>query len=208
MIETPKIGTWATRFGWAMMAHAAVFMLVTALIAVPPALTALGVKSFEPSVGKIIAGGSAGTWFVMGYIFYFLVGVVAVGMFGMGYYVYENILGLRLEGKWKKLAWTNFVMLNAGVAASAYILMYAGYFGGAMVMAKASLPAEPRGGGQATLHAIASRAARNRSASLNGLASQRQPLSSRKRSASVPATSPVTKIMRCASAGIVAATRR
>ena len=137
MTETPKIGTWTTRFGWAMMAHAAVFMLVTALIAVPPALTALGIKSFEPSVGKIIAGGSAGTWFVMGYIFYFLVGVVAVGMFGMGYYVYENVLGLRLEGKWKKLAWTNFVMMNAGVAASAYILMYAGYFGGAMVMAKA-----------------------------------------------------------------------
>ena len=40
-------------------------------------------------------------------------------------------------------------------------------------------------------YASISRAARSRSASLNGLASQRQPLSSRKRSASVPATSPV-----------------
>lgn len=90
-----------------------------------------------------------------------------------------------------------------------------------MLMAKASLPAEAadmscdgraaRGlgdSGPATVHAIASRAARSRSASLKGLASQRQPLSSRKRSASVPATSPVTKMMRCASAGIVAATRR
>src|SRR6476659_16773 len=38
-----------------------------------------------------------------------------------------------------------------------------------------------------------SRAARSKSPSLNGFASQRQPLSSRKRSASVPATSPVTK---------------
>ena len=77
---------------------------------------------------------------------------------------------------------------------------------GSMPMAKASLPAEA--GGPATVHAIASRAARSKSASLNGLASQRQPLSSRKRSASVPATSPVTKMMRCANAGIVAATRR
>ncbi len=80
-----------------------------------------------------------------------------------------------------------------------------------MVMAKASLPSEgdtSREGKLATVHAIASRAARNKSASLKGLASQRQPLSSRKRSASVPATSPVTKMMRCASAGIVAATRR
>jgi RNA polymerase sigma factor FliA len=53
-----------------------------------------------------------------------------------------------------------------------------------------------------------SRAARSRSASLKGLASQRQPLSSRNRSASVPATSPVTKISRRAAAGAVAAMAR
>jgi len=55
---------------------------------------------------------------------------------------------------------------------------------------------------------ITSRAARSRSASLNGLGSQRQPESSRKRSASVPATSPVTKITRRASEGEFAAMAR
>jgi RNA polymerase sigma factor for flagellar operon FliA len=54
----------------------------------------------------------------------------------------------------------------------------------------------------------ASRATRNRSASLNGLVSQRQPLCSRKRSASVPATSPVTNTMRRASDGELAAMAR
>jgi RNA polymerase sigma factor for flagellar operon FliA len=49
-----------------------------------------------------------------------------------------------------------------------------------------------------------SRTARSKSPSLKGLASQRQPLSSRKRSASVPATSPVTKMTRRASSGAVA----
>ena len=44
-----------------------------------------------------------------------------------------------------------------------------------------------------------SRAARSKSPNLKGLESQRQPVSSRKRSASVPATSPVTKITRRAS---------
>lgn len=57
-------------------------------------------------------------------------------------------------------------------------------------------------------YASVSRAARSKSASRNGLASQRQPLSSRNRSASVPATSPVTKMMRRASAGAVAAMAR
>lgn len=53
-----------------------------------------------------------------------------------------------------------------------------------------------------------SRTARSRSASRNGFANQRQPVSSRKRSASVPATSPVTKMTRRASAGVAAAIAR
>jgi RNA polymerase sigma factor for flagellar operon FliA len=55
---------------------------------------------------------------------------------------------------------------------------------------------------------MTSRATRSKSASRNGLASQRQPVSSRKRSASVPATSPVTKMMRRASAGLAEAAAR
>jgi RNA polymerase sigma factor for flagellar operon FliA len=57
-------------------------------------------------------------------------------------------------------------------------------------------------------YASASRAARSKSPSRNGLDSQRHPLSSRKRSASVPATSPVTKITRRASAGVAAVMAR
>jgi RNA polymerase sigma factor FliA len=53
-----------------------------------------------------------------------------------------------------------------------------------------------------------SRAARSRSPNRNGLASQRQPVSSRNRSASVPATAPVTKITRRASVGVAAAMAR
>ncbi len=56
--------------------------------------------------------------------------------------------------------------------------------------------------------ASVSRAARSKSPNLNGLESQRQAVSSRKRSASVPATSPVTKITRRASAGVAAAIAR
>lgn len=57
-------------------------------------------------------------------------------------------------------------------------------------------------------YASVSRAARSNSPSLNGLASQRQPVSSRNRSASVPATAPVTKMTRRDSAGVAAAIAR
>ena len=53
-----------------------------------------------------------------------------------------------------------------------------------------------------------SRAERSKSPNLKGLESQRQPVSSRNRSASVPATSPVTKITRRARAGVAAAIAR
>ncbi len=57
-------------------------------------------------------------------------------------------------------------------------------------------------------YASVSRTARSSSPSRNGLASHRQPLSSRNRSASVPATSPVTKMTRRASGGASAAMAR
>jgi RNA polymerase sigma factor for flagellar operon FliA len=57
-------------------------------------------------------------------------------------------------------------------------------------------------------YATASRAARSKSPNRKGLASQRQPVSSRNRSASVPATAPVTKMTRRASEGVAAAIAR
>ncbi len=56
--------------------------------------------------------------------------------------------------------------------------------------------------------AITSRAVRSRSASRNGLASQRHPVSFKNRSASVPATSPVTKTTRRVNSGFSAAIAR
>ena len=82
------------------------------------------------------------------------------------------------------------------------------------MMAKASLESsrsrtvDGSAAGVVVPYASVSRTATSKSPSRNGLASQRQPVSSRKRSASVPATSPVTKITRRASAGVAAAIAR
>ena len=85
-------------------------------------------------------------------------------------------------------------------------------------MAKASLPASDTrvapAAARRALQAVVlaydsvSRAARSKSPSLNGFDSHRHPVSSRNRSASVPATSPVTKITRRARAGVAAAMAR
>lgn len=76
-------------------------------------------------------------------------------------------------------------------------------------MMKATTPTRAEAGrGVVIPYDNTSRAARSKSPSRKGFASQRQPLSSRNRSASVPTTSPVTKISRAASAGAVAAIAR
>jgi RNA polymerase sigma factor for flagellar operon FliA len=77
-------------------------------------------------------------------------------------------------------------------------------------MARAALRPQAPGVSQAPVvdYASVSRAARSKSPSRNGFASQRQPVSSRNLSASVPATAPVTKMTRRASAGVAAAMAR
>ena len=109
------------------------------------------------------------------------------------------------------------------VAASAAMRDVFAAFEAKPKMAKASLPesdtrvsqaAQKRAslvlvkGGNRDDQDSVSRAARSKSPNLKGLESQRQPVSSRKRSASVPATSPVTKMTRRASAGVAAAIAR
>ena len=72
----------------------------------------------------------------------------------------------------------------------------------------ASVPAARPGAAVVVDYASVSRTARSKASVRNGLTSQRQPLSARKRPASVAATSPVTKITRRASDGVVAAIAR
>lgn len=72
----------------------------------------------------------------------------------------------------------------------------------------ASVPAARPAAGVVVDYASVSRTARSKASVRNGLTSQRQPLSARKRSASVAATSPVTKITRRASDGVAAAIAR
>ena len=78
-------------------------------------------------------------------------------------------------------------------------------------MIKAGLPKERAMGeppARVIPYAMTSRATRSKSPNRNGFASQRQPVASRKRSASVPATSPVTNMTRCESEGRIVAMAR
>jgi len=131
--EKDEISRWAMRFGRMSLLHGIFFLFWTAFIVLPSAFSEWGVSILEPGPTKIIAGGSAGMWFVMGYLFYFLIGVLAVGFFVLGYYLLENKANIKIEGIWTKLAWMHFILMNIGVILSTWMLMYAGYISGAML---------------------------------------------------------------------------
>ena len=86
---------------------------------------------FPVSVSRVIAGGEAGMWFIMGYLTYIIVGVVAMAVTSLFYFYIETVLGKVYSGVSKALAWMHLVLGNVGVAGAAILAMVGGYLGGA-----------------------------------------------------------------------------
>lgn len=99
--------------------------IVTAPIVLP---------TVNPPVSKIIAGGGAGTWFTVGYILYIVVGVIAVAVTALFYHHFEVVMNRPYTGVMNYLAWIHLVLMNVGVAAATWILMYGGYYAGAALL--------------------------------------------------------------------------
>jgi len=116
---------WSNRFIFAAIIQGLGATFVTAPIVLP---------WFKPPVSMVVAGGSAGTWFTVGYILYIVVGVLAVATTALFYHHFEVILNRPYSGIANYLAWIHVVLMNVGVAAAAGILMYGGYLGGAAML--------------------------------------------------------------------------
>ena len=86
---------------------------------------------YPVAVSRVIAGGEAGTWFIMGYLTYLIIGVVAMAVTSLFYFYIETVLGKAYTGAAKALAWIHLVFGNIGVAGAAILAMIGGYLGGA-----------------------------------------------------------------------------
>jgi len=83
------------------------------------------------AVSRVIAGGEAGTWFIMGYVMYIVVGVVATAVTSLFYFYIETVQGKVYRGVAKAFAWAHLVLGNVGAAGTAILAMIGGYLGGA-----------------------------------------------------------------------------
>jgi heme/copper-type cytochrome/quinol oxidase subunit 2 len=86
---------------------------------------------YPVAVARVIASGEAGTWFIMGYVMYVIVGVVAMAVTSLFYFFIETVQGKVYRGAAKALAWVHLALSNVGVAGAAVLSMVGGYLGGA-----------------------------------------------------------------------------
>jgi len=119
---------WSTRFIWAAIIQGIGAVIVTAPIVAP---------WVSPSVAMVIAGGSAGTWFTVGYLTYIMVGVIGVAVTALFYYHFEVNQNRPYKGISNYLAGIHLVLMNVGVAVACFLMMYGGYFGGGAMLSTA-----------------------------------------------------------------------
>lgn len=92
------------------------------------------------AVARVVAGGSVGTWFVMGYLTYLIVGVVAMAVTSLFYLFIETMQGHTYKGVAKGLSWVHLVFGNIGVAGAALSAMWGGYWGAVAASQKGAAP--------------------------------------------------------------------
>ena len=85
----------------------------------------------SPPASKIVAGGGAGTWLLVGYLVYLPLGPIAAAVTATFYQHLEAHMQRSYTGLTNLLAWTHIILMNVGVVGATWLMMNAGYRGGA-----------------------------------------------------------------------------
>lgn len=121
----PLKNVWASRFIIAGIAQGALATVLTLYFVLSQVIT-----SAVP-FSKVIAGGSAGTWFMVGYATYLIVGVIGIALTALFYHYIEATLGKVYKGIANYFAWIHLIFANVGVLGATWLLIIGGYLAGA-----------------------------------------------------------------------------
>ena len=120
---------WARRFIGAALIQGAIMFVLTQFL-----LYADFPSSGLVSPEQIVAVGSAGTWFTVGYLGYLVVPVLGSGLSALFYHYLEVVMHRPYTGGLRYLAWGHLLLGNVVLGAALGLLMYGGYFGGAALV--------------------------------------------------------------------------
>jgi hypothetical protein len=119
---------WAGRWIWAAVIQGLLATIVTVLILDPLQYITGNADYYSPA--KVIAGNGGGTWLFTGYISYIVVGVVATAVTAMFYFYIEGLMGKAYKGLTNYLAWAHIILMNVGITAAMFLMMWGGFIAG------------------------------------------------------------------------------
>ncbi len=119
---------WARRFIVTALVQGTIMFVLTEIL-----LYADFPSSGFVSPENIVAQGSAGTWFTVGYLGYLIVPVVGSGLSALFYHYLEVVMGQPYRKGMQYLAWGHLLLGNIVLAAAIALLMYGGYVGGSQL---------------------------------------------------------------------------
>lgn len=85
----------------------------------------------DPRISRTIAGGSVGTWGVLGFLLWIAVGVLGFAGFAVMHYITPEVTGETLSDN---LAWANLALTEIGAVFATLLLGVAGYIGGTALL--------------------------------------------------------------------------
>jgi len=133
---------WAGRFIGLTFVLGGAAWLIIALLVLGNVLAGMGNYALGPASSRIVAGGGAGTWFVVGLLSYLLIGIVGIGLSALFYQHLEVTMGAPLSGRRSIGAWIHLILGGIGAAAATLLMAWGGFQAGA-----ALLPTSLGGGG-------------------------------------------------------------
>jgi len=122
---------WAARFiGLTFVLGGVAWVIITILV-LGNVLAGMNNFVLGPASSRIVAGGGAGSWFVMGMLSYLVIGIVGLGLSALFYQHLEVTLGAPLKG-WRNLgAWAHLTLGGIGAAATSLLMAWGGFQAGA-----------------------------------------------------------------------------
>jgi hypothetical protein len=122
--KVKRTGKWANRFVAAAVVQAALAMVLTGY------LLYQGLFGL-PAASRIVAGGGAGMWLTVGFIGFVLFGPIGMALAAGLFRQLESHMG-RIAGRFTNYGlWAALLLYNVGVVGATWLMMHAGYRGGA-----------------------------------------------------------------------------
>lgn len=132
----PTKSKWAGRFIWASVIEGLLAVVWVLFVVNPISYIYSAFSYFSPAM--VIASGSAGTWFFVGFASFLMVGVLGVAVTALFYHYIEVSMKKPYNGLRSLFAWSHLTLMTVGVTGATFLMMYGGYMGGKAMAATSS----------------------------------------------------------------------